>query len=113
MTPKGLYVPKICKPACVGGMEGTGGIVLLSVRGVQIKLKGIVPGRPKGAMVTQREGPMPDMQGTEEVTRPPKGMNPVGTAACIYKGAAKNASTVKLAAILTKLCIFSLYTKEA
>lgn len=57
-------------------MEGRGGIVLLSVRELQIKLNGIVPGIPNGTMVTHKDGPPAETQGMEETTRPPKGRNP-------------------------------------
>jgi len=49
--------------------------MLLSVSGDQIKLKGIVPGRPNGSIVTHKDGPPADAQGTEETMRPPKGKN--------------------------------------
>ncbi len=89
-------------------MEGRGGIVLLSVSEFQIKLKGIVPGIPNGTMVTHKEGPPAETQGTEETTRPPKGKK----AARVEKGADRIPIIMKVAAILPKFRIFSLYTER-
>jgi len=93
-------------------MEGRGGIVLLRVSEFQIKLKGIVPGMPNGIIVTHKDGPPAEIQGTEEIMRPPKGRK-AGTWAQANTGAAKAPVTMKAASSLPKFCIFSLYTEYA
>ena len=100
----GTYVPKICSPGWLGITDGMGGIVVLSVRSVQIKLNGIVPGMPKGTMVTHSAKPSGDKHGIAETILPPKGRN--GASAKAGRGA-KN---MRATAILPKFLIFSLYT---
>lgn len=91
-------------------MEGRGGIVVLSVSAFQIKLKGIVPGRPNGTIVTQRDGPPAEIQGTEETTRPPKGSTGWAAWASAQTGTAKTATTLKAIAMFESVRTFSLYT---
>jgi hypothetical protein len=90
-------------------MEGAGGIVVLRVSGVHTKLKGIVPGRPEGITVTQRDGPSPETQGMELNTRPPKGKNPTGSAHAV-SGSISVPIKMKVASSLPRFCTFPLYT---